>query len=257
MKIRLHYLFLITLIIFTFTNNATAANYHKSGKFFPIKLTYSDMSTFLERLHKTLPPPEQLDSSYSMNRVTISDGDIQVWFDLYDDYQIAGLARLPTTAFDFEYFLFNPGGDVENIIIRFSDYKREVSVDGDNPDKVNAIYGYIEGEMKKHTTWIGGEKFRGMAGALFLMLAIVFTFQPNSLIGDISFNKRNLLRMLGLIILICLLVLPFGRWLPGFLIFSGPSSFFIKYSNQIAFVGALLTLGSIVLTTWALRRKKS
>jgi hypothetical protein len=247
------------ILIFTHVSNAT--NYRRSGKFHALKLTYDDISELLNRMNKIIPPPKtEEEQRYVRNSVTIGDGELQVQVDFNDDLKLKELGRLPSISYDFSYSFYCKDGKIEDVSIRFSDYEREVSVAGKDPDQVNALYVYISDEINKHITLLGGSKFRIICVSFLFIFGLLLLILPEAL-GRIDVNLSNkqvaLTACFGLILIVTATWLPFEKWLPGLVIYSQSTSAFVRYAAQISFCGMVFGAISIILACISLLRPKT
>jgi len=246
MKTKLRNLILLFGFVFIHDNLANATSYSRSGEFPPLKLTYDDMRTLLQRIHAILTPPEtRSDNRYTINKLTIADGKLRVDMDITDDWEINEQGRFPKVSFDLRYQFYDSYSKVEKIDISFSDYSRKVSVQGTDPNQVDSAYDSLTAMIKEHTTWIGGSSFRAQSGALLACVGLLCFWVPyvsDRVKAPLSIRWTFIIAGLGLLILVTTWTLPYDRWLPGFAIYAGPLSFAERYSSQITLIGLLLGL---------------
>jgi hypothetical protein len=115
------------------------------------------------------------------------------------------------------------------------DSLRRVSVNGESADKVEELSGLLEKDFRRYSTAAGGVKFRRVTGICLSML-----FLSSLMIGAAyCWNNRNCGTALGVPIcsaigFLLLLLLPWNRFLPGFVLYQRYSPFFlIRHAPEI------------------------
>jgi hypothetical protein len=244
-------MFLLFAIVLIYGNLTYAISYNRSEEFSPVKLTYDDLRIFLQRIHATLPSSEtQSDNQDIINKLTISDGKIQIDIDIANNWDINDIGRFPKVAFDLRYEWYNPKSKIKNIQIRFSDFSRTILVQGTDSYQVDSAYDSLAGIVNEHTSWIGGFFFR-IVGVSCLWGISMILCVPSLFSVDLplSPNRKLILSCLGLMIVLTTITLPYDKWFPGFAIYAGPLSFAERYAPQITLIGLPLAIISIILTS--------
>lgn len=156
-------------------------------------------------------------------------------------YNFSKLESLPdeTYALNYDYSYDSDVYPITSITITFGDYRREIEIRGFSAQHVEAIKNTLRADFLKHSTVIGGAKFRYFAGLIALLVGLILV--------NIALSMLSGKKTLGWILLVCcglffygLLSLPFDSWLPGFAIYREDPSFLVHYAPEIGFIGVLL-----------------
>jgi len=167
---------------------------------------------------------------------------------------------MPDASYFVSYWFIsgNSNAPITNLRIDLQDAYRTVTVEGNNPEQVDALFSLLKDEMENYSVVWGGPKFRLWSGVLFFLL---FCLIPSLLVlvaSEISPKIVGVRLVIGVLViaavqLILIFVLPFDKWLPGFVVYEPNSSFIIKYSAlftflsfiaiPIAWIGTLLIKG--------------
>jgi hypothetical protein len=131
-------------------------------------------------------------------------------------------------------------------------------VSGESGDKVEELSRLLEKDLRRYATAAGGLKFRRVAGICLSMLFL------SSLMISAAYcwNSRNY-RALGMPIcaaigFLLLLLLPWNRFLPGFVLYQRYSPFFlIRHAPQLLLLAVLATLAGIPLSYFLARRRRN
>jgi ABC-type Mn2+/Zn2+ transport system permease subunit len=88
---------------------------------------------------------------------------------------------------------------------------------------------------------MGGETFRFVGFWFLYLLALAPIFIG---IGSSKFSliTRTTMVAVGVLIIICLLVLPFREWFPGFAVYPESASLIVRNSAELTFAGVLLSI---------------
>ena len=106
-------------------------------------------------------------------------------------FSLASSVAFPREVFRFSYTYYRPDKPISSVTLDFSDYSRRVSVTGEAADQVEAIASLLENDLLRHSTAIGGARFRRVAG---VCLSVAFL---TSLIVSSAYwwNTRTLQRI--------------------------------------------------------------
>src|SRR5262249_2408907 len=131
-----------------------------------------------------------------------------------------------------------------------------ISVSGESGDKIGALANLLENELQRYSTPIGGTKFRRVAGVCLSML-----FLTSLLISSAyCWNNRNR-RALGMPICSAIgfslvLLVPWHRFLPGFVLYQHYSPFFlIRHVSEISVLALMATLAGIPISYFLSRKE--
>jgi hypothetical protein len=140
--------------------------------------------------------------------------------------------------FDYGARTWDPA-PVSGIQLSLSDYTRKLTIDGQSPDQVDALFATLTGDLTKLSTSFAGPEVRILIGFP------VFGLVCGSLVGLIvAFSQLpSRRRALGVSISLVLAVLVVGIILPindifaGTYIVNGDPSLLVIYGPQISFAG--------------------
>ena len=146
---------------------------------------------------------------------------------------------------------------ISSITIDLGDSSRRVSVSGESADKVEALSNLLEKDLRRHSSPIGGTKFRRVAGGCLLMF-----FSTSLMISSAYCWKTRNYGALGMPIcsalgFLLLMVVPWNRLLPGFILYQRYSPFFlIRHASQIFVLAIVAALAGIPLSYFLSRDKR-
>jgi len=201
----------------------------------------TDLDTILLKTHSLIDGangPE--DSSRETVNVSIDGQDIEI-----PHLSLASSLAFPNEVFGFSYTYQQTNKPISSVTIDFGDSLRRVSVNGESADKVEELSGLLEKDFRRYSTAAGGLKFRRVAGICLSMLFL----SALMISGAYCWNNRNCRAALGMPIcsaigFLLLLLLPWNRFLPGFVLYQYYSPFFvIRHAPEIfvlCLVAALL-----------------
>ena len=238
---------------------ALADTYKKSIDLPPMKLTYDDLNKVMIALrvqlktNSTSPDGSQPDES-----VTVSDGAVTLQKTGASTF--GGADRVPDVATELKYYYRNPSGPIEEIWMAFRDLSRTITIAGLMPDQVDAVEALLRQKFSEKSIIMGGDQFR-MLGAIMLMAISGALWNIPLWWKKASVVLRVALIAAGIGLYLCILILPFDRWFPGFAIYAGPTSFMVRYSAEITFAGLVLSIvffvASIFIANWFSRRNQA
>ena len=162
-------------------------------------------------------------------KVSIDGQDIEI-----PHLSLASSVAFPNEVFGFSYMYNQADKPISSVTIDLGDSLRRVSVSGESADKVEALSKLLEKDFRRYATAAGGVKFRRVAGICLSML-----FLTSLMIGSAYYwNNRNR-TALGIPIcsavgFLLVLLVPWNRFLPGFVLYQRYSPFFlIRHAPQI------------------------
>ena len=207
----------------------------------PLKLGATDLDAILIETNAFIDVANgSRDSGWDVVKLTIDDQNIEI-----PHLSQASSVAFPNEVFRFSYAYQQSGKPISSVTIDLGDSLRRVSVTGDSADKVGALSKLLEKDFQRHLTAAGGLTFRRIAGICLSML-----FLSSLMIsGAYCWNNRNCRTALGIPIcsfigLLLVLVVPWNRFLPGFVLYQRHSPFFVvRHASDIflfCIVAALL-----------------
>lgn len=171
---------------------------------------------------------------------------------------LASSVAFPNEVYGFSYVYKQANKPITSITIDLGDSLRRVSVNGESADKVEALSKLLENDLRRYATAVGGLKFRRVAGVCLSMLFLT------SLMISSTYSWKNRNRS-ALGILICsavgfllVLVVPWNRFLAGFVLYQRYSPFFvIRHAPQLFLLAVLAMLVGIPLSYFLARRGRN
>jgi len=216
-----------------------------------LKLGATDLDAILLKTHALIDAangPE--DSGRETVRVSIGGQDIEI-----PHLSLASSVAFPNELFAFSYTYYQPDKPISSVTIDLGDSLRRVSVSGDSADKVEELSKLLEKDFRRYSTAAGGLKFRRVAG---ICLSILFL--SSLMIGSAYYwNTRNY-KALGMPIcsavgFLLVLLAPWNRFLPGFVLHQRYSPFFVlRHAPQLLVLAVLAMLAGIPLSYFLARR---
>jgi hypothetical protein len=202
-----------------------------------LKLGATDLDAILLETHSIIDAANGPDdSSRETVNVSIDGQSIEI-----PHLSLASSLAFPNEVFGFSYMYQLADKPISSVTIDLGDLLRRVSVSGESPDKVEELSGRLEKDLRRYSTAAGGLKFRRVAGICFSML-----FLSSLMIGGAyCWNNRNCKVALGMPIcsaigFLLLLLLPWNRFLPGFVLYQRCSPFFLARHAPEIFVLCLV-----------------
>jgi hypothetical protein len=170
---------------------------------------------------------------------------------------LASSVAFPNEVFAFSYMYNQENKPISSVTIDLGDSLRRVSVSGESADKVEGLSKLLEKDFRRYSTVAGGLKFRRVAGICLSML-----FLSSLMISSAyCWNTRNY-RALGMPIcsaigFLLVLLVPWNRFLPGFVLYQRYSPFFIiRHAPQIFLLCLVAALLGIPLSYFLLRKTR-
>ena len=192
------------------------------------------------------------DSGWDVVRLTIDGQNIEI-----PHLSQASSVAFPNEVFGFSYTYRHTSKPISSVTIDLGDSLCRISVSGESADKVEALSKLLEKDFRRYATTVGGLKFRRVAG---VSLSMVFL---TSLMISITYYWKNRNRS-ALGILICsavgfllLLLVPWHRFIPGFVLYQRYSPFFlVRHLREIFLLCLVAALSGIPLSYFLLRNKR-
>jgi hypothetical protein len=214
----------------------------------PLKLAAADLDTILHKTHALIaaangPATEQASARESV-KLGVRGHEIEI-----PHFSLASSVAFPREVFKFSYTYYRPDKPISSVRLDFGDYSRRVSVSGETADQVEAISNLLENDLLSHSTAIGGAKFRRVAG---VCLSVVFLL--SFMVSSVYWWNTRRYSAWGMLIcsvlgLSLVLLVPWNRYLPGFVLYQSYSPFvLVRYAPQIFFLSLLAALAGIPLS---------
>jgi len=219
----------------------------------PLKMGATDLDAILLKTRALIDAangPEE--SGWETVKVSIDGQDIEI-----PHLSLASSVAFPNEVFGFSYMYNQDDKPISSVTIDLGDSLRRVSVSGESADKVEALSKLLDKDFHRYSTAAGGVKFRRVAGVCLSML-----FLTSLMIGTAYYwNNRNR-TALGIPIssavgFLLVLLLPWNRFLPGFVLYQRYSPFFlIRHAPEILFLCVVAALVGIPLFYFLSRKQR-
>ena len=219
----------------------------------PLKLAASELDAILSKTHSLIDAangPE--DSGRESVRVSIDGQDIEI-----PHLSLASSIAFPNEVFGFAYTYYQSDKPISSVTIDLGDSSRRLSVSGESADKVGALSNMLEKDLRRYATPIGGTKFRRFAGVCLSML-----FLSSLMISSAYCWKTRNYRALGMPIcsavgFLLVLLLPWNRLLPGFVLYQRYSPFFlVRHASQVSVLALVAILAGIPSSYFLARNRR-
>jgi hypothetical protein len=217
-----------------------------------LKMAATDLDAILLKTHSLIDAanaPE--DSGREMVKISIDGQNIEI-----PHLSVASSVAFPNEVFGFAYTYYQADKPISSVTIDLGDSLRRVSVTGEAADKVERLSKLLEKEFRRYSTAAGGLKFRRVAGVCLSMLFL------SSLMISSSYcwNTRNysavgmpICSALGFVLL---LLVPWNRLLPGFVLYQRYSPFFlVRHGSEVSVLALVAILAGIPLSYFLARRR--
>jgi hypothetical protein len=218
-----------------------------------LKMGATDLDAILLKTHSLIDAangPE--DSGRETVKVNIDGQDIEI-----PHLSLASSVAFPNEVFGFSYTCNQADKPISSVTIDLGDSSRRVSVSGESADKVEGLSKLLEKEFRRYSTAAGGVKFRRVAGVCLSMLFLTSLMISSAY----CWNTRNY-RAFGMPIcsaigFLLVLLVPWNRFLPGFVLYQRYSPFFlIRHAPQIFLLCVAAALCGIPLSYFLLRKER-
>ena len=238
-------IFVLWLIASLVWPASAQTNYSKTTEFPALRISVSDLQDILAKVNSLIMAANTSSKiQFLREEIEVRNGDLKIKISGHL-LETTGV-KIPKTVDVFEYDYSNRDGTaISNLNMRFGDYSRALTVSGNSPDQVDAVFSALRDHIQKLSTPFGGSGHRSFLGFfIFALLAyaliglIIFYFQSRHKIILVSISLVGLL-------LVLLFTLPLGDMLAGFVAVSGDASFMVRYGPQMSFWG--FVLGAVAL----------
>ena len=217
-----------------------------------LKLGATDLDAILLETHALVDAANgSEDSALETVKVNIDGQDIEI-----PHLSLASSVAFPNEVFAFSYTYYQPDKPISSVTIDLGDSLRRVSVSGESPDKIGALANLLERDLRRYATPIGGTKFRHVAGVCLSML-----FLTSLMISSAYSWKTRNYSALGMPIcsalgFLLLLLVPWNRLLPGFILYQRYSPFFlVRHVSEVSVIALVAMLAGIPLSYFLARRR--
>ena len=233
-------------------SRSNAAGFLQTYDLLPLKLGATDLDAILQETNAFINVANgSEDSGWDIVKLTIDGQNIEI-----PHLSQASSVAFPNEVFGFSYMYYQTDKPISSVTIDLGDSLRRVSVSGESTDKVEALSKLLEKDFHRYST-VGGVKFRRVAGICLSMF-----FLTSLMISSAYYWINRSRRALGMPIcsavgFLLLLLLPWNRLLPGFVLYQRYSPFFlVRHASHVSVLALLAILAGIPLS-YFLARKRS
>ena len=219
----------------------------------PLKLGATDLDAILLETNAFINATNgSEDSGWDIVKLTIDGQNIEI-----PHLSQASSVAFPNEVFRFSYTYQQASKPISSVTIDLGDSLRRVSVSGESVDKVGALSKLLERDFRRYATVAGGVKFRRVAGVCLSMV-----FLTALMISSVNYWNKGNRSALGILIcsaigFLLLLVVPWNKFVPGFVLYQRYSPFFlIRHAPEIFLLCLVAALVGIPLSYFLLREKR-
>jgi len=203
----------------------------------PLKMGATDLDAILVETNAFINVANgSEDSGWDIVNVTIDGQNIEI-----PHLSQASSVAFPNEVFRFSYTYQQTSKPISLVTLDLGDSLRRVSVSGESADKVEELSRLVENDFRRYSTSARGLEFRRVAGICLSML-----FLSSLMIsGAYCWNNRDCRMALGMPIcsaigFLLVLLMPWNRFLPGFVLYQRYSPFFLVRHAPDLFVLCLV-----------------
>jgi hypothetical protein len=235
----------ILLVLLAISGHSALAdtNYSKTVELPPLRISFAELQAILDK---------------GASLLTVANGSTPLWREEIElrkgelRVKITGHrldpdgAKIPKDIDSFEYTaLTRDPASISRLALSFADYRRSLSVEGQSPEQVDAVFSALREDFSKLSTSVGGSGLKVFLGfpLIWLLLMVLLC------LGGAWFQtRRRFLLMPASIcagLLAAVLLLPINDLLAGFSAVRGDASFIVRYGPEISFWG--LVVGAVAI----------
>src|SRR5437016_4049030 len=223
----------------------------------PLRLAAADLDTILHKTHSVIAAANGPSGGQEVIRESVRLGvpgeEIEI-----PHFSMASSVAFPKEVFKFSYTYYRPDKPISSVTLDFGDYSRRVSVSGGSADQVEAITNLLENDLLRHSTAIGGAMFRRVAGLCLLVALLASLILSSAYWWNTRCSSAMGMLTCSAVGLSLVLLVPWNRYLPGFVLYQSYSPFFlVRCAPQIFFFGLLAALAGIPLSYFLPRWRRN
>ena len=237
----------LCLSLTTLTLTAMGREFSHSRELPPLRLAAADLDAILLKTHALIAAANgrlaEQESARESVKLGVRGYEVEI-----PHSSLASSVAFPREVFRFSYTYSRPDKPILSVTLDFSDYSRRVSVTGKAADQVQSITKLLEKDLLRHSTTIGGAVFRRVAG-----LCLSMAFLTSLIVSSAYWWNTRCSSALGMLTcsalgLSLVLLVPWDRYLPGFVLYQSYSLFLLpRFAPQIFFFSLVATLAGIPL----------
>jgi len=237
---------LFVLLVICEHSALAETNYSKTAELPPLRTSFADLQPILDKSASLMiaangPTPIWLED------IQLRKGNLRI---KHTGRQlIPDGARIPNSIESVEYSArTRDSAPISRVALDFSDYKRTLSVEGQSPEHVDAIFSALRDDLIKLSTFVGGSGLKTFLGFPAIWLLVTILVWPA--VAWFQTRRRILLLPVSICIALiaALLLLPLDDLLAGFIAVRGDASFLARFGPEISFWGLVVGAISIPVT---------
>jgi hypothetical protein len=221
----------------------------------PLRLAASDLDAILHKTHSSIAaangPASPKDSPRESVTIGVNGKEIEI-----PHFSLASSVAFPRELFRFSYNYNRQGKPISSVVLDLGDYSRRIVVSGGAADQVEAIAKSIEADLLRYSTVIGGATLRNVTGASLSVVLVTSVVGSSVYWWNARSNSALGMLICSAIGLALLLLVPWRRYFPGFVLYQSYSPFFlVRYAPQICLVSLFASVAGIPVSYLFLRSR--
>ena len=237
----------LCLSLTTLTLTAMGREFSHSRELPPLRLAAADLDAILLKTHALIAaangPLAEQESARESVKLGVRGHEVEI-----PHVSLSSSVAFPREVFRFSYTYSRPDKPISSVTLDFGDYSRRVSVSGGSADQVEAITNLLENDLLRHSTAIGGAMFRRVAGLCLLVALLASLILSSAYWWNTRCSSALGMLTCSALGLSLVLLVPWDRYLPGFVLYQSYSPFLLpRYAPQIFFFSLVATLAGIPL----------
>ncbi len=229
---------------------ADQITYTKNSSLPPMRITYEQLQSVLDKsaaLIATANASSKINSSEERLKLEHGESEVEI-----GGHRLQGSsASIPKLATTLTYTMtVYPRNKmpVSTVSLLFHDFDRTITVTGQSPEQVDAIFASLKSDFLSYSTQLGGFGFRNWTSILLFFILL----SGGSYFLYAIFNTRKL-RLIFPILVCCsflflLFYLPFDEILAGFSVSKYDPSLLKRYEAELTILGTLVGLTALPLS---------
>jgi len=238
----------ILLVLLTVSGHPALAdtNYSKTVDLPPLRISFAELQDILNKgasLHTVANGSTPL----WREEIELRKGELRI--------KITGRrldpdgAKIPKDIDSFEYTaVTRDSASISRLALNFADYRRSLSVEGQSPEQVDAVFSALREDLSKLSTSVGGSGLKFFVGMPFIFILVSALIWLG--FAWLQMRRRILLVPISIctVFLLAVLLLPIDALLAGFSAVRGDASFIVRYGPEISFYGLVVGSGAILIS---------
>jgi hypothetical protein len=236
------------------TSVSNGAEFSQSRDLPPLKLAANELDAILTETHSVINAangPTWQVSGREAVKLGIGGHQIEI-----PHFSLASSVGFPKQLFGFSYTYYLADRPISSVTIDLGDFSRRVSVSGESADQVGPLSNLLENNFRRYSTAIGGAKFRRIAGTCLLAVFLMSLMVSSAYCWNNRCYSALGMPICSAVGLLLVLVLPWNRLLPGFVLYQRYSPFFlVRHVSEISVLALVATLAGIPFLYFVARNR--